>query len=177
MKYLPIFFVLVLFSLIEISCNDSAIKILEKKDSTIAFKDIFLEKDSVRFIIKQGTKVKIPLKEDTLEIELLTVDKLCVIENCGTCDVPTRVQLKLTKDNISYLLPNFELGFGNCQKSIFSPALCSINYPQYVISKYSFNNLIFSIIELTPYPQTTLQSIELNNKKLFYLKVLILNKC
>jgi hypothetical protein len=42
---------------------------------------------------------------------------------------------------------------------------------------YSFNNLIFVIREITPYPTSRQEVLNFSNQKLYKVKFTILNKC
>lgn len=155
--------------------NDSP-KPITKIDSVSVFKDIQLGTDSINVIIKMGDKLKIPLKKDSLEIEVLKINKFCYLGETS-CDVETDVYIKISLNNISNTFPYFDLGWGSGSKKHQFPTVSCTTLEPYGGYYYVFNKLIFSIKEITPYPNSREELIDLSEKKLYYLNLTVLNKC
>lgn len=148
-----------------------------KKDSLSVFKDIQLPKDSMNISLKMGDKLKIPLINDSLEIEILEISQFCLFGETS-CDVSSTVKLRLIKNKINYTLPEFDLGWGaGTQKRIYFTPSCNLEEVNYFNHFVVFNKLIYVIKELTPYPKTRAEVNDLKEKKLYCVNLTILNKC
>ena len=171
---ITLFFFLVIFSLLScekgISPYDEGVK-----DSLTVFENLKIAEDSINAEGKVGDKIKIPLKYDSLEIEVVRISRGCYLGETS-CDMSSDVLLRLSRNDIKYTLPLFDLGLGYGYKKFQFPSVnCLVE--GYGHWYYSFNNLIFLIREITPYPTSRQEVLNFSDQKLYKVKFTILNKC
>ncbi|MCL9967774.1 MULTISPECIES: hypothetical protein [Aquirufa] len=144
-------------------------------DSLSVFQNLKIVGDSLNLELKVGEKINIPLNDDFLEIEVVRISRGCYLGETS-CDMSSDVLLRLSRNDIKYTLPLFDLGLGYGYKKFQFPSVnCLVE--GYGHWYYSFNNLIFVIREITPYPTSRQEVLNFYNQKLYNVRFSILNKC
>ena len=151
----------------------------KEKESTPTnfFASIQLTASPLTAKLKMDSSMTISTNNGFISFKFIASD-LCSQDNCSTCDGDASIRLFFKHNSDSVELPIINIH--RCSDpvpTIYSNPDCKKPYGTSYIPLIEYQNIIFGIIELSPYPKTYSEIMDFYYNKKYILNFTILNTC